>query len=274
MVPRLLRFDLAGVLGPHAVTMRAPTTVVFVTPQNLSDTIGRPSEEPWMPSPKSWNTNWESAGCIPPSIVDVLDVERTATQRVVYIVRVNPQHAAFALWEIDFAAFTCPTELYVLFTRDDSPLPAFHAMPRGTPIFGGRFLNRLLLSVARHMARGWSRGVRATFVEVATWDHRWLGSSFLDKSAYIAVDETLPLNTPMARRIQFWLHEAFESQYLHPMTAQVAAQVHARTRLISLVRPVPRRDGRGRRRLREDPLPVRDWRWAWCAGESCDRARG
>lgn len=256
--PKLLRFDLPGILPssnlPSLGTIRAPTAVVFVAPQTLTGPVIQPwsvdievSDHPGMPPAHQWREGWMSHGFIPPSIISAAPIEEVATERIVYNFRVHPHHAAFALWEVDFHSAQCPDDIYLLVTPDASPLPPSHAVPWSLLHgFEGRILNRAILSLARHAAGHWDRararsagaqerGLRIHFVAAETWDHAWLGCSFVDKDAYIDVDEEgLPEDAGMCERIMFWMEEAFESQYLQDTTAVELVMLWERTRFISM----------------------------------------
>lgn len=244
--PRVLRLGLLGLLDTQRTVgmgMRAHTTVIFIAPQFLMNPVVQKGASMikvndilWQPHGDLWFTQWTLAGCVPPSIIEIDGAEDAAAHRIVYNVLVNFEHEAFPLWEIDLWGETSAKEIILLFTHDDSPLSQVHEYPRGIPRYEGRFLNRLLLSIGRHMARGWERGLSVTFVGVEGWNHDWLGSAFVDKEAYVDVDETLPVSASMMERVQFWLDECFESQYLADLTDEIVDEVHCRTRFISLER--------------------------------------
>ncbi|BEI81076.1 hypothetical protein CcaverHIS002_0202360 [Cutaneotrichosporon cavernicola] len=230
LAPRLLRFQLSGLLDPAHFRLQAPTVVVFIAPQELPSTIhcgGEvvTSDDPLFPDSQRWASHFRPGNRIPPCILGLPQVDMAATERLVFNLHVHPDHHMFGQWEIDFATShrLRPLQIYVVASRDDAPLGWQHQMPRGTPLFEGRILNRLLLCIGRMMARNLPR-VQVAFINANSWDHNWLATSFVDKSSYFEIDEDdLDLDgsetATMEERIQYWLNEAIENQFEQYMGA-------------------------------------------------------
>ncbi|BEJ04424.1 hypothetical protein CcaverHIS641_0202410 [Cutaneotrichosporon cavernicola] len=206
LAPRLLRFQLSGLLDPAHFRLQAPTVVVFIAPQELPSTIhcgGEvvTSDDPLFPDSQRWASHFRPGNRIPPCILGLPQVDMAATERLVFNLHVHPDHHMFGQWEIDFATShrLRPLQIYVVASRDDAPLGWQHQMPRGTPLFEGRILNRLLLCIGRMMARN------------------------LPSSPSRIDEDDLDLDgsetATMEERIQYWLNEAIENQFEQYMGA-------------------------------------------------------
>ncbi|BEJ11779.1 hypothetical protein CspHIS471_0202390 [Cutaneotrichosporon sp. HIS471] len=243
LVPRLLRFQLSGLLDPAHFGLQAPTVVIFIAPQELPSTIhcgGEivTSDDPLFPPSERWASHFRRGNRIPPCIFGLPEVGMAATERLVFNLHVNPNHRMFGQWEIDFATThrLRPLQIYVVATRDDAPLGWQHQMPRGTPLFEGRILNRLLLCIGRMMARNLPR-VQVAFINANSWDHNWLATSFVDKSSYFEIDEDDldgSETATMEERIHYWLNEAVENQFEQYWDAPLNDDADNYTRFLTL----------------------------------------
>ncbi|GMK56487.1 hypothetical protein CspeluHIS016_0303270 [Cutaneotrichosporon spelunceum] len=234
---RLMRFELSGLRDYVPFPTVAPTVVVFVAPQALSGPAQSitTSDDPLFPPAARWCSHFRRQQRIPPSILHLpkLDI---ATERLAFNLHINPEHDMFAQWEIDFTpASRGPLEIYVIATRDNTPLAHQHTTPRGTPRFQGRILNRLLFAIARQIVFCMPHTrVRVAFVDAHTWDHGLLATSFVDKSCYCEIDEEMGEQPTMQERIAFWLTEVAENQYEQYHDAPFTEVVETFVRFITL----------------------------------------